>query len=111
VNSKALELAGVTKQTSSPPEGTIDKNAETGEVTGVLLGNATNFVRKVIPESSEEELLEAAGLACEKILEACVTSVHWMILSSVELSIIRTLLAQNRLPMRVYVIIPVNDPK
>jgi predicted amidohydrolase YtcJ len=108
VNSKALELAGVTKQTRSPPESMIDKNAESGELTGVLRGNATNFVWEVIPEPSEEELVEAAGLACEKILEAGVTSVHWMVLSSIELSIIRTLLAQNRLPMRVYVIIPVN---
>jgi predicted amidohydrolase YtcJ len=106
VNSKALELAGLTKQTSSPPEGMIDKNAETGELTGVLRGNATNFMWEVIPEPSEEELLEAAGLACEKILKAGVTSVHWMVLSSIELSVIRTLLVQNRLPMRVYVIIP-----
>ncbi len=108
VNSKALELAGVTEQTSSPPEGMIDKNAETGELTGILRGNATNFVWDVIPEPSEQELVEATELACEKILEAGVTSVHWMTLSSIELSIIRTLLAQNRLPIRVYVIIPVN---
>jgi len=108
VNSKALELAGVTKQTSSPPEGTIEKNAETGELTGVLQRNATNLVWEVIPESSEVELVGAAGLACKKILEAGVTSVHWMISSLVELSIIRKLLAQNRLIMRVYVIIPVN---
>jgi predicted amidohydrolase YtcJ len=108
VNSKALELAGVTRLTIVPPGGAIDRDAETGELTGVLRGNATNFVWEVIPEPSEEELVEAAGLACAKILEAGVTSVHWMVLSSIELSIIRTLLAQNRLPMRVYVIIPVN---
>jgi predicted amidohydrolase YtcJ len=108
VNSKALELAGLTKQTSAPSGGIIDKNAEAGELTGVLRENATNLVWTVIPEPDESELVEAAGLACEKIVEAGVTSVHWMVLSAVELSIIRKLHAQNRLPMRVYVIIPVN---
>jgi predicted amidohydrolase YtcJ len=108
VNSKALELAGVTKQTSAPPGGTIEKKAETGELTGVLRDNATDLVWKLIPEPSEEELMEAASLACEKIVEAGVTSVHWMVLSSIEVSIVQKLRAQNRLPLRVYIIIPVN---
>lgn len=108
VNSKALELAGVTRQTSPPPAGMIDKNAETGELTGILQGNATNLVWKVIPEPIEEELVAAAGVAYEKIVEAGVTSVHWMVLSSIELSVIRKLLVRKRLPMRVYVIVPVN---
>jgi predicted amidohydrolase YtcJ len=108
VNSKALELAGVTRLTTVPPGGAIDRDAETGELTGVLRDNATNLIWSVIPEPSEEELVEAAGLACEKIVEAGVTSVHWMVLSSIELTLIQTLLARNRLPMRVYVIIPVD---
>lgn len=108
VNSEALELAGVTQQTTAPAGGSIDRDAETGELTGVLLDNATNLIWKIVPEPSEEELVEAAGLAYKKILEAGVTSVHWMVLSATELSIIRTLLAQNKLPLRVYVIIPIN---
>jgi predicted amidohydrolase YtcJ len=108
VNSKALELAGVTRLTTVPPGGAIDRHAKTGELTGVLRDNATNLMWSVIPEPSEEELVEAAGLACDKIVEAGVTSVHWMALSSIELTIIQTLLARNRLPMRVYVIIPVD---
>lgn len=108
VNSKALELAGVTRLATVPPGGAIDRDAETGELTGVLRDNATNLIWSVIPEPSEEELVEAAGLACEKIVEAGVTSVHWMVLSSIELAIIQTLLARSRLPMRVCVMIPVD---
>jgi predicted amidohydrolase YtcJ len=108
VNSKALELAGVTKQTSAPLDGAIDKNEETGELTGVLRDNATNLVWKMIPEPSEEELVETAGLACEKIVEAGVTSVHWMVSSSIEIQIIQRLCRENKLPLRVYVVIPVN---
>jgi hypothetical protein len=108
VNSRALELAGVTKQTCAPQGGAVDRNEDTGELTGILRDEATNFVWKMVPESSEEELVEAAGLACEKIVEAGVTSVHWMVLSSMEVSIIQKLRAQKRLPLRVYMIIPVN---
>jgi predicted amidohydrolase YtcJ len=109
VNSRALELAGITEQTSAPPhEGAVDKNEHTGELTGILRNDATNLVWKIVPEPSEEELAEATGLACEKIVEAGVTSVHWMVLSSVEVSIIQKLRAQNRLPLRVYMIIPAN---
>jgi predicted amidohydrolase YtcJ len=108
VNSKALELAGVTKETSAPSGGTIEKNAETGEFTGVLGDNAMDLVWKVIPEPIEEEIMEAACLACEKIVEAGVTSVHWMVSSSTEIRIIKRLRAENKLPLRVYIIASAN---
>ena len=108
VNSKALQLAGVTKQTSVTSGGTIDKSADTGELTGILRDNATNLVWKIVPAPSEEELVEAAVLACEKIVKAGVTSVHWMVLSAIEISIIQKLRAQNKLPLRVFLIVPAN---
>jgi predicted amidohydrolase YtcJ len=108
VNSKALELAGVTRLTPVPTGGAIDRDAETGELTGVLRDNATNLVWTVIPEFSKEELVEAAGLACQKIVEAGVTSVHWMVLSPIEIQIIQRLRRENKLPLRVYVVIPAN---
>ncbi len=108
VNSKALELADITKQTSVTLGGAIDKSAETGELTGILRDNAMNLVWEMVPEPTEEELVEAAGMACEKIVEAGVTSVHWMVLSPIEVSIIQKLRAQNRLLLRIYMIIPVN---
>jgi hypothetical protein len=105
-NSKALELAGVTKQTNVPLGGAIDKDLDTGELTGILRDAATDLVWKVIPEPDEDELLEDAALACEKIAEAGVTSVHWMVLSAAEIPIAQKLLAQKRLPIRVNLIIP-----
>ena len=106
VNSKALELAGVTKGTNSLLGGAIDKEAETGDLTGILRENATDLVWKIIPEPTEDDIMEAAGLACEKIVEAGITSVHWIISSSKEISIIRRLSVENKLPLRIYVIIP-----
>jgi predicted amidohydrolase YtcJ len=108
VNSKALELAGVTKETRAPSDGKIEKDAETGEPTGILRENATDLVWKTIPELSEEEIMEAASLACKKIVEAGVTSIHWIFTSSTEIPIIQKLRAENKLPLRVYTIIPTN---
>jgi predicted amidohydrolase YtcJ len=106
VNSRALELAGVTKETHAPSGGKIEKDAEKGEPTGILRENATDLVWKTIPEPSEEELIEGASLACEKIVEAGVTTVHWIITSSAEISVIQKLRAENKLPLHVYTIIP-----
>lgn len=108
VNSKALESAGVTRLTPVPDGGAVDQDSATGELTGVLRDNATNLIWNVIPEPNEDEIAEVAGLACQKIVEAGVTSVHWMVLSLVELTIIRKLHEQNKLPMRVYAVVPAN---
>src|SRR5205807_7409683 len=62
VNSKALELAGIAKDTSSPEGGVIVRDEATGEATGVLLENATYLVRKILPPppANMAELLKIA---------------------------------------------------
>lgn len=106
VNSEALKLAGVTAQTTVPSGGTIEKNPRTGEVTGILRDSATNLIWQAVPEPTEDTLLEATALACQKIAEAGLTSVHWLILSENELPIIKKLYAQKRLPIRVNLVVP-----
>ncbi|KMY56160.1 amidohydrolase [Bacillus sp. FJAT-27231] len=60
VNSKVLEMAGITKDTPNPPGGQIDKD-ENGEPTGVLRENAREIVFKLMPVQTMEE--DAAALA------------------------------------------------
>ncbi len=55
VNSKALELAGINKDTPNPIRGTIDRDPLTGEPTGVLRDGAQILVRNVIPMGTPEE--------------------------------------------------------
>lgn len=57
VNSKALEIAGITKDTPNPPGGEIDRD-ETGEPTGILRENAKNLVLKHIKPDTEQEIIE-----------------------------------------------------
>ena len=106
VNDKALSLACITKQTTVPSGGNIDKNPETGELTGILRDSATNLVWRVVPEPTADELTEATMLACEEIVKAGLTSVHWIILSENESALIQRLHSQGKLPVRVNVIFP-----
>ena len=48
INSKALELAGITRDTADPYNGRICKD-EDGEPNGILLGQAVLLVRQVMP--------------------------------------------------------------
>lgn len=54
VNSKALELAGITKDTVDPLGGKIDR-AKDGEPTGILRENAKELVRDIMPKKTLEE--------------------------------------------------------
>lgn len=60
VNSKALDLAGVTKDTKNPPGGVIERDPITGEPNGTLRESAADLVSNVIPDYTVEEL--ARGL-------------------------------------------------
>ena len=106
INNKALDLAGVTKQTTIPSGGSIDKNLQTGKLTGILRDAAINLVWQVIPEPTVDELSEATAIACQEIVKAGLTSVHWIVLSENELAIIQRLHAEGGLPFRVNVIVP-----
>jgi predicted amidohydrolase YtcJ len=104
-NSKALELAAITRETASPKNGAIGKDPETGEPTGILEGNATDLVWNTVPQPTEQETLEAAKEACVKIVEAGITSIHWISLSEAELSIAQKLIRGNDVPLRIFLIV------
>jgi hypothetical protein len=105
-NTKAQKIAGVTAQTPMPKGGVIDKNPKTGELTGIFHDSATSLIWQAVPEPTTSELLEATELACQKIAAAGLTSVHWLVLSEVELAIIQKLHSQGKLHIRVNVVVP-----
>ena len=68
VNSKALELAGITKDTPDPEGGKIGRD-ETGEPDGILYETATYLMMELLPEKTADDLAEDL-LKLGKILEA-----------------------------------------
>lgn len=57
VNSRALEMAGITRETPDPPGGIIDRDTA-GEPTGILRESARDLITAVMPKKSEEERVE-----------------------------------------------------
>ena len=57
-NSKALELAGITRETPDPPNGTIVRD-EKGDATGALKEDAGDLVSRFAPKPTRDERLMA----------------------------------------------------
>lgn len=57
VNSMALRLAGIDRNTPDPEGGEIERD-ENGEPTGVLKENARNLILPFMPEEKEEDKIE-----------------------------------------------------
>ncbi len=109
VNSKALELVNITRNTESPLGGQIDKDPETNEPTGILRETATSLVRSIV-SFSDEEYLSNIRAVFELAVSKGITSIH--ALPELDLAVapqwkaLQTLLMQNELPIRIYFLIP-----
>lgn len=76
VNSRAQEIAGVTRETPDPPNGRIERDPETGEPTGTLREQAIALVSRHIPPETREEYLAALRRGLEVAARSGVTSLH-----------------------------------
>lgn len=56
VNSRALEIAGITADTPDPPNGRIDRDPATGEPVGSLQESATDLVKAWMPPPSQSQI-------------------------------------------------------
>jgi predicted amidohydrolase YtcJ len=74
VNSKALALAGITRQTLDPAGGIIHRDESTGEPNGTLEEAAEDLVHKLLPDWSDDERDEQLIHALRYFNEFGVTS-------------------------------------
>jgi predicted amidohydrolase YtcJ len=74
-NSKALELAGITKQTPDPANGKIVRD-EKGEATGALKEAAGDLVSKMMPKPTRDERLTALRLGMHEANKYGLVRVH-----------------------------------
>lgn len=75
VNSCALQLAGITKQTMDPEGGVIVRDAN-GEPTGFLLDTATELVKEVMPKVSDEYVETALQVAIDDLYKLGLVGGH-----------------------------------
>lgn len=104
VNSKALEIAGITKETRDPPGGKIIRGAD-GAPTGVLIDRAMGLVRAHVPPPAPGQIKRQLGLAARECARLGLTTVHDAGVSAQDLAAYRELIAEGKLPVRVYAMI------
>ena len=101
VNSRALEMAGVTRDTPNPPGGRIERERDTGQPTGVLVDDARSLVQELVPEPSSDEDAKALGAAMPDLSGLGLTAVHDA-MATLELSdILRGMDDAGKLGLRV----------
>ncbi len=122
VNSKALEMAGISKETPDPDSGELERDPNTGEPSGILkeLG-AQALVSKAVPLLSREEKKQALLTALEHFKANGITSFTdaaigpggeayvYGVMSAEFVSIYKELLDEGQLTARASVLLLMGD--
>ncbi len=106
VNSKAMELAGITAETKVDGGKIYIQN---DEPTGVLIDNAMEFVRKLIPDTEKEDAIKAIKQGEQNCFDVGLTSVCDAGLYKKEILLIDSLQQTNNLKIRIYAMLEPSD--
>lgn len=115
LNTKALEVCGITAQTPDPPGGAVVRD-ESGVPTGVLLEDACGLAYAAKPEPDTAEVKRCIRLAAADAASCGLTSVHTDDLYFPEegkcapLQAYEELLGEGWLPLRAYMQCRLSDP-
>ena len=107
VNNEALILAGITIHTKiAGGEILTSKN----QLTGVLIDNAVDLVKNIIPKASQEEMTEALLNAQNNCLAFGLTTVDDAGLMKSDIDVIDELQKAGKLKIRVYAMLSDSSP-
>lgn len=101
-NRRALELAGVNKDTKDPENGKILRDEKTAEPTGILLNHAQELVSKHIPPMTLAQAKRAMQLAARECVRNGLTSVHEAKVTPLMVQAFHELVREGHMPLRVY---------
>lgn len=107
-NSKALEIAGVTKDTPQPTGGSICVDKKTGEPNGVF-EEATSLVSRHIPPPTNIQRQQAIRLAQKAYLAQGVTTTVIAGASAVTLADIDSAISTGALQLRISALVARHD--
>jgi len=106
VNSKALEMAGITKDTLDPEGGELLRDSE-GNPTGILVDNAMTLVSRRIPSLSQQARQALITKSMNTLIAEGITSVHDAGVSAETISVFKNLAVKGQSPVRVYAMLDV----
>lgn len=104
LNSTALAMAGITKDTPDPAGGKIERDAK-GNPTGVLVDSAMALADKVVPLPTPAQARAMLDNALALLAKSGLTSVHDAGISVAEDGIYRDYADHGKLTTRVYAMI------
>lgn len=107
VNSKTLRLAKVTASSKLPGGEVVVKN---GQPTGVLVDNAMQLIKRVIPQPTDADkvkMLQAAEKVCVSL---GLTTISDAGISPDEINLIDSLHKANKLKIRDYAMVSLGEP-
>ena len=102
LNSKAMELAGITRESKDPENGIIVRDAQ-GEPTGVLKESAMTLADGLMPKLTSGEKADALRVAIREAHRLGVTSVQEAGIGLAELEVLEGLRKSGDLKLRVYI--------
>lgn len=103
-NKKALDLAGITKNTKDPDGGKIIRDAH-GQPTGVFIDKAKDLVAQHIPRPSPDQTKAALLRASEECLRYGLTGIHDAGVDGDTIRAYKELIKAGRFNLRVYAMI------
>jgi predicted amidohydrolase YtcJ len=101
-NTRALQLAGVDRTTPDPAGGQVLRDPQ-GEPTGMLIDRAMELVRHLVPAATADETVRAFEVGAQRELSLGWTQVHVAGASTSDVAIMRRLVADGKMKLRVYV--------
>lgn len=107
-NAKAMEIAGITKDTKFSGNGEIIRD-ESGEATGVLNEIAQSLVRKHIPAPTKAQRERALTLAMQALAENGITSFQDAGSSGPDIDLYKQFLKDKMLTSRLWVMLSGRD--
>lgn len=110
VNSKAMQLAGINKDTQSPAGGEIIRDAN-GNPTGVFIDKAESLVMSHIPAMNNQQREAALDKAGQHLLSLGITSAHDAGTDYPTWQLFKKRMKDNSLPIRIYAMLDASDPK
>ncbi len=109
VNSAALTLAGITKDTPDPEFGTIDRDPKTGEPTGYLSETAMGLIGKLVKRPDVDANYRGISRALDQIRAYGTTSLVDGLIGPNSLEAYQRLEKEGKLNMRVDAAVNLND--
>ncbi len=106
VNSAALKIAGIDRETIAPEGGAILKDTH-GEPTGILQDKASRLVRVFVPQATSDFVFEATAECIPHLWNMGITCVHSPDQASL-FGVARRLRLERGLPLRVAFMPPVD---